>query len=132
GTWRKLQNLNEKADLQAGNPGQEQYLIVLTESKADLANVDLEKFAKLVLSGLTKHLESETVSAPRSLTINDRKAIQYEVRGTIGKVNGVYWLTCVEGREDFHQVLAWTLVSMAEKNQPILDQAIMSFREVAK
>src|SRR5580765_1302488 len=31
GTWQKLTNLNDAADLQAGYPRQEQYLIVLTE-----------------------------------------------------------------------------------------------------
>ena len=132
GTWRKLDNLNEQADLQAGNPRQEQYLMVLTESKADLADVDLEAFAELVLGGLTGNLQSVTVSEPRNITIGDRPAIQYEVRGTLERINGVYLLTCVEGQEDFHQILAWTLVSQAEQNLPVLDQAVSSFREVAR
>ena len=90
---------------------QEQDLVVLTERKADLADVDLKGFAELVIDGVTRELQSVTVSEPRTITIGDRPAIQYEVRGTLEQITAVYLVTCVEGREDYHQVLAWTLAS---------------------
>jgi hypothetical protein len=132
GTWQKLSNLNDEADLQAGYPRQEQYLIVLTESKVDLVDIDLEAYAELILQKLTHNLQSPQISEPRNLTINGRPAIQYEVRGIVKNLNVVYWLTSVEGAKHFHQVLAWTLASKVEANQPVLREVIESFHEVGQ
>jgi hypothetical protein len=132
GTWQKLSNLNDVADLQAGYPRQEQYLIVITESKADMVDTDLEAYTKIILQKLTKNVKSPQVSAPRNLTISGRSAIQYEVRGIVKNLNVVYWLTSVDGAQNFHQVLAWTLASKAEANQPILQGVIESFHEVGQ
>ncbi|MFL5801292.1 MAG: hypothetical protein ACJ8CR_06075 [Roseiflexaceae bacterium] len=132
GTWQKLSNLNDEADLQAGYPRQEQYLIVLTESKVDLVDIDLEAYAELILQKLTSSLQSPQISEPRNLTINGRPAIQYEVRGIVKNLNVVYWLTSVEGAKHFHQVLAWTLASKVETNQPVLREVIESFHEVGQ
>src|SRR5688572_12207315 len=41
--WKSLPELNEAASLGAGNKFQEEYLIVLSENKADLEDFDLEK-----------------------------------------------------------------------------------------
>lgn len=43
GTWTKLPELNKQASLQVGNKRNEVYLIVITDTKADLDNFTLEK-----------------------------------------------------------------------------------------
>lgn len=43
GTWTKLPELNKQASLQVGNKSKEVYLIVITDTKADLDNFTLEK-----------------------------------------------------------------------------------------
>ena len=132
GTWQKLSNLNDVADLQAGYPRQEQYLIVITESKADMVDMDLEAYTRIILQKLTKNVQSPEVSAPRNLIINGRSAIQYEVRGIVKNLKVAYWLTSVDGAKHFHQVLAWTLVSKVEENRPILQGVVESFHEVGQ
>jgi hypothetical protein len=43
GTWTKLPELNKQASLQVGNKSKEVYLIVITDTKADLDNFTLGK-----------------------------------------------------------------------------------------
>src|SRR4029077_4896007 len=43
GTWTKLPELNRQASLQVGNKSKEVYLIVITDAKTDLDNLNLEK-----------------------------------------------------------------------------------------
>jgi hypothetical protein len=44
GTWTKLPELNKQAALQVGDKSKQMYLIVITDSKADLENMTLEKY----------------------------------------------------------------------------------------
>ncbi|HET9223183.1 MAG TPA: thioredoxin family protein, partial [Roseiflexaceae bacterium] len=70
-----------------------------------------------------------TVSAPRSLTIHGRSAIQYEIHGTYGNVNYMYVLTHVDGTQNYYEVVAWTVESKAEANRAALQQVSESFQE---
>lgn len=131
GGWRKMNDLHDSAELQAGDESQNQYLVVLTENKADF-DLDLESYTDIVLDGLAEDVESVQISDARSLTINGHPALQYEVRGTVDNINVVYWLTSVEGTSNFYQVLGWTTQSKAEQNGPSLQKIIESFEEVVK
>lgn len=131
-SWNAQDDLNDKADLQVANQALEQYLIVLTESKADLVDTDLQAYSDLVRDGIAGAVTDATISDPRRLTINGMPAIQYEVSGTVDKLRVVYWLTAVEGRDHFHQVLGWTLGSQAEKNRDIILGVVESFQETGE
>lgn len=131
GGWRELNDLHDDAELQAGDRGQNQYVVVLTEDKADL-DMDLATYADTVLNGLAGDIEDARVSEPRSLTINGRSAVQYEVRGTVNGIKVVYWMTDVEGTRNFFQVLGWTAQSKAEQNGPALQTIVESFEEVVQ
>lgn len=131
GGWREMDDLHDEAELQVGSRVQNQYLIVLTEDKADLA-MDLETYADLVLGGLAEDIDEARVSDPRVLTVSGRPAVQYEVRGTIDGINVVYWLTGIEGTRNFFQVIAWTTQSKAEQNGPKLQTIVESFEEVVQ
>jgi hypothetical protein len=128
-SWSAQDDLNEKADLQVANQALEQYLIVLTESKADLVDTDLQAYSDLVRDGIVGAVTDAEISEPRRLTINGMPAIQYEVSGTVDRLRVVYWLTAVEGRDHFHQVLGWTLGSQAEKNRAVILEVVESFQE---
>ena len=129
GTWHALTNLNGSAQLQVGNPLQEQYLIALTTNKADITDTDLASYSQQVATDLTSYLVNSTLSAPRSVTIHDRAAIQYEIHGTMKNVQVMYLLTCVDGTQNYYQVLAWTVESKANANRAILQQVSESFQE---
>jgi hypothetical protein len=130
--WSVQKDLNDKADLQVANPRAEQYLIVLTENKADLVDMTLEKYIGVTRDGFTAKLTDVKVSEPRTLTINGMSAIQYEISATSQNTRVVYWVTCVEGAKHFHQILAWTLASQADANRELLKQVVETFRETGK
>ena len=129
--WSKHDDLHDDAELQVANPVLEQYMIVLTENKADFVDTDLEDYTEIVLESVVATAGGEEPE-PTSLTINGRPAVQYEVHGTVDNMKVVYWLTTVEGTENYYQVLGWTLDSKAEENRPVLQEVVQSFQEVVK
>ncbi len=130
--WSVQKDLHDDAELQAANLRQEQYVIVLTENKADFVDTDLASYADVVLDSFLENVETEDRPTGRSVSINGAKALQYEIRGTVDNIKVVYWLTAVEGSQNYYQVLTWTLASKAEQNAPILQEVAQSFREVVK
>ena len=62
--------------------------------------------------------------------VDGNEAVQYEIQGTVDKIKVAYLHVTVEGKDHFHQVLAWTLLSMLEKNRPMLESVIDSFQEI--
>lgn len=130
--WKVQEDLNEQAEIQVGNLLQEQYMVVLTENKSDFDDVNLEQYADGTLGAVLEMVETDEYPTPRSLTINGKPAIQYELHGTIDNMKAAYWLTNVEGTDNYYQVVAWTLESKAEKNEPVFEEVVQSFREVVK
>ena len=129
GTWRTMTTLNDSAQLQAGDPRQEQYLIVLMTNKADVTNLDLSTYSQRISTRLQSHLDTPTISSPHTLTIHNRPAIQYEIHGTNKNVKVMYVLTCVDGTQNYYEVLAWKLESKADANRAMLHQVSESFQE---
>lgn len=126
--WESM-DLNDAADLQVGNEGEESYLIVLNEVKEDLSGWNLEKHSRVTLGRLLSSITMPTVTGPKSLTIGGRPAVQYEIRGGSHSRNVVYLHTTVDGEQLFSQILAWTLPSKLDTAKPKLVKAINSWRE---
>jgi uncharacterized membrane protein YhaH (DUF805 family) len=129
-TWRSMPELHDKAELRAGDASQAQYLIVLTEAKTELPGTSLDAYAQLVIDRMAGNLDQPTVSAPRSLTIHGKAAVQHELRGSTDRVEVVFWVTCVEGTRNYYRVLAWTPSSLAGDNRRALHAAVEGFREI--
>ncbi len=124
-------DLNAEASIQAADPAQEMYLLVITEPKRDLpAGVTLEKYRDAALSNITKSTKGVTPGEPIELKIQGHAAIQSTFTATVPEIEPriVYLLTTVESEQGFHQVLAWTLESLAEKNLPALKEVTASFQ----
>ncbi len=129
-SWSKME-LNDDADIELGNRDLHQYLIVVTDDKADLAT-NLGRFAQDGVATLTRGLRSKQISAPRHLQIGGRPALQYEIHGVVDTTRIVYWHTSVEGVDHYYQVIAWTVASRAAGNAPKLRSVLTTFREIAK
>jgi hypothetical protein len=127
-SWERADKIHEKAELGAADRRNEMYVIVLTESKQDFGDIDLEKFSTITRSKLMKNLSSPEASGPTRLSVNGSQALQYEIGGTIDKMNVVYFHTSVEGGNNYYQVIAWTLRSRIEKNREVLEKIIQSFK----
>jgi len=127
--WSQLKDLNDKAELQAGNMLQEMYLIVLTEAKEDFVDMTRKKHSEMTRSILIQSLTSPEMVGPSEIKVGGNPAVQYEIRGVMNNIKVTYLHTTVESPKNFHQVLAWTLRSRFTKNETTLQRAIASFRE---
>ncbi|MEM8530066.1 MAG: hypothetical protein AAGF95_04440 [Chloroflexota bacterium] len=129
--WTEETDLNDEAELQAASPLFEQYIIVLTESKTDFEGFDinLQSYAEIVRDNFLDSLGEVSVTDEQSLTINGRDAIQYELRGTVDGLDVVYWMTCVEGNDNYYQILSWTLLEYVDISAPALQEVVESFQE---
>ena len=129
-SWKEDRELHDTAELQASNRAKELYIIVLSESKQDFQEMTTEKHSEITRATLVSSLTQPQTSAPVTLTIHERPALQYEIRGFINNLSVVYLHTTVETEKNYHQILTWTLKSMYEKNKPFLQKVTESFKEV--
>ncbi|NOK59239.1 MAG: hypothetical protein GFH27_549283n300 [Chloroflexi bacterium AL-W] len=128
--WQERADLNDEAEIQAANPLREQYVIVLTESKADFEgfDVDLPAYAEIIRDNFVDSVGEISVTNEQTLSINGNDAIQYELRGTVDDLDVVYWMTGIESDENYYQVLSWTLTEYAARNEPVLQDVVQSFQ----
>ena len=123
--------LHDDAELEVSNVWEENYLVVLTESKLDFDDITVDEHSELTLGILVDSLDSARIEkGPRELRIHGLRALQYEVRGSIDGVRVVYLHTTVNGKESFYQIVAWTLPSKFKENEPKMRGMIASFEEV--
>lgn len=131
--WLNDPELNDKAQIQASNRSRQMYLIVLVQNRRDLGKMTTTEYSKITQGYLTRRLEKSQVTGPTAVRqIGNTLAyptVQYEVRGSLNKIDVVYLHTVVETPTRFVQILAWTPPTAFEQNQPEMQQMIQSFRE---
>ena len=128
GHWADLDNLNEEADLGAGNLAQEEYFLIMAEAKVDFEG-DLLEYSELTSGGMVDALEGGTITEPENITINGLPAIQREISGSIDKSNICYLHTAIESKGHYYQVLGWTLKSRKKAVFPVLENVTKSIAE---
>ena len=129
--FRSDDSLHDDAELEVSNIWEENYLVVLTESKLDFDDITVDEHSELTLGILLDSLGNARVEkGPKELEIHGRRALQYEVRGSIDGLRVVYLHTTVNGEDSFHQIVAWTLPSKFKENGPKMRKMIESFEEV--
>jgi len=127
GFWVKMPNLNKRATLQVGYKDKELYLIVITDPKSTVPNMTLEQHHELTRDRMMEKMKDASATAPVPLTIDGHPALQDEVSGKPSGTNIVYLHTTVDEGDDFQQILAWTLKSRWQKQNPELREATNSF-----
>lgn len=127
GTWTKLPELNKQASLQVGNKRKEVYLIVITDTKADLDNFTLEKHHQQTRDRMLKKMKYASATQPVSVTINGHPALQDEITGTEKGTNVIFLHTTLDDGDHFQQILAWTLKSRWQKQNQLLREVTQSF-----
>ena len=137
-TWTKLPELNKfatanpssggQASLQVGDKSKQMYLIVITDSKADLENITLEKYHDATRDRMFQKMKNASATEPLSLTIDGHPGFQDEITGTENGANVVFLHTTVDDGDHFHQILAWTLKSRSQKQDQPLREVTGSFR----
>jgi thiol-disulfide isomerase/thioredoxin len=130
GAWRSVTDLHQEAQLQASNERQEQYVMVFTTAKTTLEGMALAEYAEFVVADVEAALGAPEVSAPRTLTLDGRPAIQYQIAGELDDLDIVYLTTFVDGTHNYYEIFAWTLASQAQQNLPVLEEVSASFQEI--
>lgn len=144
-TMQKTKHLNSAASFQLQNANEELYFIVLNENKAAIkamfeqaeTNVEgdekaFDLFAQGTLDLLTSTL---TNIEPNKLvftanTINGLKGKRVDFTATVSGLDVYYTFAAFEGKDDYYQVLTWTLKKRKEENKEKMERMITSFKEV--
>ncbi|HIK44848.1 MAG TPA: hypothetical protein IGR64_08145 [Leptolyngbyaceae cyanobacterium M65_K2018_010] len=102
--------LHPSADLQAYNPGQEIYLLVLGESNTSVAPGNLEdqasRYVQLLKGGFQQVISNEARTSVER--VSNFPAVQYEVRGEVLGKSVAYLHTTVQMDDHYYQVVVWT------------------------
>lgn len=130
GRWLK-DKLNDQADLQAADRPSELYVVVLSEPKAGLHDIDLAKFSELTRASQLTSMKGGTEEGRKERKVNGLPALEYVLKGKVDGVDVVMKHVSVEGTAEYHQVLVWTLKSKWASEQAGLDAVIDSFKESA-
>lgn len=121
--------LDDRAQLQASNPPLDKYVVVLTENKKDLVELDIADRA--AYSELTRRgFRDFKVEGPREMDIGGHPATQYTLRGKLDGFDVVYLHTVQETPDQYRQIMAWTLESKFDSYQEEMQQLIKSLKDL--
>ena len=138
--WTELPagDRNADASIQHANLFGERYVMVISDTKADIATVletddpsgkeVLKQFSDLALDAMTDSFSMQRVSNSE-VNINGMPGIQHKVRAKMDGLGIVFWIFYLEGDNHFYQVQLWTLDNMESQNEDILLEVANSFRE---
>jgi len=128
GLWTKLPELNKQATLQVGYKGKEMYLIVISDAKAAVGNLTLEKHHQRTRDRMLQKMKNPSATEPVPLTIDGHPAMQDELSGTRDGTDVVFLHTTVDDGDHFQQILAWTLKSRWQQQNQLLREITGTFR----
>jgi PsbP len=130
GDWTTQTDLNSLATLQAANPGEELYVIVIKESRAGFPkSTNLDAVTKVVRDNMKTTVTNAQISEPVSVNINGNNGKQFEVAGTISGLQAKYLYAVIETTGNFYQIMTWTLAPRFDANKTKLQNVINSFKE---
>ena len=130
--WRANAGLESTANIKAGNPQQEMYILVFTHPKTDFADdLSLDKFTELGMKAIKENLGSPVATPPIPVKINGKDGRQYLIQGLAESLKLAYLITTVETPEHYHRIVTWTLRSQINKNQLTLEGVTNSFRDLS-
>jgi len=127
--WAEDNELYPGAELQVSNKKEELFVVILSEPRKDFEEMTRDKYSRITRRALANSLRSVKTAGPTKPSVAGTTALQYQIAGKLDGMDVVYLHTAVEGKRDFHQILAWTTKSKFDAARATLDQIIASFRE---
>lgn len=125
---------NPDASLQQANVFGERYIIVISERVADLAQAPglrvetIDDYSELVLAQMDSGMTVQRKGTSK-FKVNGMDAVRHKIYAQFDGMDIVYWITFVQGKRHFHQVMAWTERSDEQKNEQSLLDISDSFKE---
>lgn len=127
-SWQTRPNFSVNADIRLSDSMNDNYLLVNTYSSAENRAMPLAQLAQRLNGALLENSDNGKLSAPRSVQIGGRAAIEQELRATIGDTQIIYLTAVVDGIRVRHHLVGWLV---AGQDMSVLRQAMSSFRESA-
>jgi hypothetical protein len=122
--------LHPNADLEAYNPDETMFLVVLGEDRASVAPGNLEEqatfYLQILKGGFSQVLATQTRTGVER--VNSFPAVQYEVRGEVNQNAVAYLHTTVELGDSFYQVVVWTPDNLRIPNGEAMRAIAQEFR----
>lgn len=119
-SWRK-QELVPGAAIGAAQAGDETYVVVLVDSKADFdAKIGVSDYAAIVQQQLANNVKNGSLLEQRSLTVAGLPAERFVFQGSVEGVKIAYVVTLIESDKQYYRVLTWTSQSRLDKNKELL------------
>lgn len=123
--------LHPSADLEAYNPDERMFLVVLGENRASVAPGNLEDqatfYLQILKGGFSEVLDTQTRTSVER--VNSFPAVQYEVRGQVNQNAVAYLHTTVELGDSFYQVVVWTPDNLRISNSAAMRAIAQEFRQ---
>lgn len=130
GSWRKENDLNDDAVLQASHRFDELYVIVIPTSKADFTEeMTIDTITQMLRKDFSGNVPQSESTNPVSTFVNGNPARQFEMSGAVKGIKARYIYTVVDTPQKYYQILAWTLASRYETNKSKLLEVVDSFKE---
>ncbi len=129
-SWKKQPELTDIAGIEYANLQREQYLIVISEPKADFtSSTDVFVYNDLLEQNLRDSIDNFQVKYLGEVKINGMNGLKYEMRGEIDNIKIAYLQVALEGENHFHQLLFWTVPNRWRTNLELFEEALVSFKE---
>ena len=128
--WREMAIGSADSSLGIGNPVLEQYLVVISEAKADFPDgYALADFAPLAADQAASNVTDLRATDFVEVVVGGMKGLRREVKGKADGLEIFYLNTYLESEGYFHQVMTWTLLENEARHRMVLETAADSFRE---
>lgn len=140
----KTTDLSEEASLQYQNTLREIYIMVIDEPKNELEEViaanaledyytpNLDGYAQLIYDGIDSRANLDSVPQLKPRKLNGLDAKTCDFTGTVQGLH-IYWsLAFIEGKNNYYQVMTWTLLDRKKEYKDIMDAMTNSFKEIDK
>lgn len=130
--WKTQTDLNDNASISLSNESGNVYLIVIEDEKSYFeADTNLTNYNEMVIQNMKPSFESMEDPVTTKTTINGQEAITTKIKGVYNKIDITYFLTVVETKDLYCQILSWTASSLAESKEPGIQKISGSFKELS-
>ena len=125
--WVAECSSNPVAAIEARNDDWDAFVMVLIANRDD-PYATLDDYSKTCRDEVLSHLVKSKCSDPESIDVNGYKAIRYEIHGTspASRVQFGYFVTIVQMRRHYLEVVSWSVEKHFADNAPILKPMVNS------
>jgi hypothetical protein len=122
--WTKRDSTTSGAALEARDEDSQAFIMVIVADRSD-PYLTLDEYAKDLRDQILSHLVKSRATAGESFKIDDFKSIRYEIHGTKpdSKLPFGYYLTIIQMRRHYVQVISWSLEKHFQDNAQTLKEA---------